>query len=263
MTFYNAEEVIIAYNEKVVEMHTRIKLRLNKITVRTAKDENHPSRGTKVFMADPALGTHIIETSVGRVIFNQVVPRKVGYINEVLTKRSLRDIINLVLKTTGVARTSRFLDDIKEIGYNMAYRGGLSFNLDDVIVPDEKTALIEKDIVTLKNVMANYNMGLLANNERYNKVLDIWTGVNVKLTDILEKQLKEDNEGFNPIYMMLDSGARGSKAQIRQLSGMRGLMAKPQKSGSTSAEIIENPILANFKEGYVCPGILYINPRCP
>ena len=249
MTFYNAEEVIIAYNEKVVEMHTRIKLRLNKITVRTAKDENHPSRGTKVFMADPALGTHIIETSVGRVIFNQVVPRKVGYINEVLTKRSLRDIINLVLKTTGVARTSRFLDDIKEIGYNMAYRGGLSFNLDDVIVPDEKTALIEKGYSDVENVMANYNMGLLANNERYNKVLDIWTGVNVKLTDILEKQLKEDNEGFNPIYMMLDSGARGSKAQIRQLSGMRGLMAKPQKSGSTSAEIIENPILANFKEG--------------
>ncbi|MDD3106132.1 MAG: DNA-directed RNA polymerase subunit beta', partial [Bacteroidales bacterium] len=249
MTFYNAEEVIIAYNEKVVEMHTRIKLRLNKITVRTAKDENQPSRGTKVFLADPALGTHIIETSVGRVIFNQVVPQEVGYINEVLTKRSLRDIINLVLKTTGVARTAQFLDDIKEIGYNMAYRGGLSFNLDDVIVPDEKSALIEKGYRDVESVMANYNMGLLANNERYNKVLDIWTGVNVKLTDILEKQLKEDNEGFNPIYMMLDSGARGSKAQIKQLSGMRGLMAKPQKSGSTSAEIIENPILANFKEG--------------
>ncbi|MDD2771203.1 MAG: DNA-directed RNA polymerase subunit beta', partial [Bacteroidales bacterium] len=249
MTFYNAEEVIIAYNEKVVEMHTRIKLRLDKITVRTAKDENHPSRGTKVFLADPAQSTHIIETSVGRVIFNQVVPQEVGYINEVLTKRSLRDIINLVLKTTGVARTAQFLDDIKEIGYNMAYRGGLSFNLDDVIVPDEKSALIEKGYRDVESVMANYNMGLLANNERYNKVLDIWTGVNVKLTDILEKQLKEDNEGFNPIYMMLDSGARGSKAQIKQLSGMRGLMAKPQKSGSTSAEIIENPILANFKEG--------------
>ncbi len=131
----------------------------------------------------------------------------------------------------------------------MAYRGGLSFNLDDVIVPDEKSALIEKGYRDVESVMANYNMGLLANNERYNKVLDIWTGVNVKLTDILEKQLKEDNEGFNPIYMMLDSGARGSKAQIKQLSGMRGLMAKPQKSGSTSAEIIENPILANFKEG--------------
>ncbi len=230
-------------------MHTRIKLRLDKITVRTAKDENHPSRGTKVFLADPAQSTHIIETSVGRVIFNQVVPQEVGYINEVLTKRSLRDIINLVLKTTGVARTAQFLDDIKEIGYNMAYRGGLSFNLDDVIVPDEKSALIEKGYRDVESVMANYNMGLLANNERYNKVLDIWTGVNVKLTDILEKQLKEDNEGFNPIYMMLDSGARGSKAQIKQLSGMRGLMAKPQKSGSTSAEIIENPILANFKEG--------------
>ncbi|MFA7089820.1 MAG: DNA-directed RNA polymerase subunit beta', partial [Bacteroidales bacterium] len=249
MTFYNAEEVIIAYNEKVVEMHTRIKLRLKKTTVRSAKDDNHPSQGTKVSLADPAKGTHIIETSVGRVIFNQVVPQEVGYINEVLTKRSLRDIINLVLKTTGVARTSQFLDDIKEIGYNMAYRGGLSFNLDDVIVPNEKTALIEKGYQEVENIMSNYNMGLLANNERYNKVLDVWSAVNVKLTDILEKQLKEDNEGFNPIYMMLDSGARGSKAQIRQLSGMRGLMAKPQKSGSTSAEIIENPILANFKEG--------------
>jgi len=249
MTFYNAEEVIIAYNEKVVDMHARIKLRLNKITVRCVRDENNPSRGTKVFVADPATGNHIIETSVGRVLFNQVVPKEVGYINEVLTKRSLRDIINMVLKTTGVARTAQFLDNIKEIGYNMAYRGGLSFNLDDVIVPKEKAALIEKGYQDVESVMANYNMGLLANNERYNKVLDIWTGVNVKLTDILEKQLKEDNEGFNPIYMMLDSGARGSKAQIRQLSGMRGLMAKPQKSGSTSAEIIENPILANFKEG--------------
>ena len=249
MTFYNAEEVIIAHNEKVIDMHARIKLRLEKITVRSAKDENHPSRGKVVFTADPAQGTHIIETSVGRVLFNQVVPAEVGFINELVTKKSLRDIISLVLKATGVARTSRFLDDIKSIGYNMAYRGGLSFNLDDVIVPEEKAALVEKGYEDVEKERANFNMGFLANNERYNRVLDIWTNVNVRLTNIVEKKLKEDKEGFNPIYMMLDSGARGSKEQIRQLSGMRGLMAKPQKSGSTSAEIIENPILANFKEG--------------
>ena len=222
MSFYGPEEVIIAHNERIVDMHTKIKVRID---------------------------GKMIDTSVGRVIFNQVVPKEVGYINELLTKRSLRDIINLVLKKTGVARTSQFLDDIKSIGYTMAYRGGLSFNLDDVIIPKEKAELVEKGYNEVEEVNAQFNNGWLANNERYNKVLDIWTDTNIKLTNILEKQLKEDNDGFNPIYMMLDSGARGSKAQIRQLSGMRGLMAKPQKSGSTSAEIIENPILANFKEG--------------
>ncbi len=236
MTFYSPEEVIIAHNEKVVDMHAKIKVRLPKTIVRCSRDADHS-------------GNNIIETSVGRVIFNQVVPEEVGFVNEVLTKRSLRDIINLVLKTTGVARTSQFLDDIKNIGYTMAYRGGLSFNLDDVIVPNEKMSLVDQGYQDVESVMNDFNNGFLANNERYNKVLDIWTRVNVKLTNILEKQLKEDQQGFNPIYMMLDSGARGSKAQIKQLSGMRGLMAKPQKSGSTSAEIIENPILANFKEG--------------
>ncbi len=236
MTFYSPEEVIIAHNEKVVDMHAKIKVRLPKTIVRSSRDDN-PS------------GSNIVDTSVGRVIFNQVVPEEVGFVNEVLTKRSLRDIINLVLKTTGVARTSLFLDDIKNIGYTMAYRGGLSFNLDDVIVPNEKQVLVDQGYKDVASVMNDFNNGFLANNERYNKVLDIWTRVNVKLTNILEKQLKEDQQGFNPIYMMLDSGARGSKAQIKQLSGMRGLMAKPQKSGSTSAEIIENPILANFKEG--------------
>ena len=231
MTFYGPEEVIIAYNEKAVEMHTKIKVRM------------------PVDFMNLSKGYQLVDTSVGRIIFNQVVPPQVGYINEVLTKRSLRDIINLVLKKTGVARTSQFLDDIKSIGYTMAYKGGLSFNLDDVIVPKEKTDLIEKGYKEVEDVTTSFNYGLLANNERYNKILDIWSAINVKLTDILESQLKEDKEGFNPIYMMLDSGARGSKAQIRQLSGMRGLMAKPQKSGSTSAEIIENPILANFKEG--------------
>ncbi|NLA15988.1 MAG: DNA-directed RNA polymerase subunit beta' [Bacteroidales bacterium] len=249
MTFYSPEEVIIAYNEQVVDMHARIKLRLNKIKVRSLKNENNPSEGSVLFEADPAKGNHIIETSVGRVLFNQVVPEQVGYINELLTKRSLRDIINLILKTTGIAQTVKFLDSIKDIGYDMAYKGGLSFNLDDVIVPKEKAQLIKKGYADVEAVMANYNMGLLANNERYNQIIDIWSTVNVRLTDILEKQLKEDKEGFNPIYMMLDSGARGSKAQIRQLSGMRGLMNKPQKSGATTAEIIENPILANLQEG--------------
>jgi DNA-directed RNA polymerase subunit beta' len=249
MTFYSPEEVIIAHNEHIVDMHARIKLRLNKTTVRSLRDEDNPSQGSVVYETDPDKGNHIIETSVGRVLFNQVVPKEVGFINELLTKRSLRDIINLVLKTTGVAQTVKFLDNIKDIGFEMAYKGGLSFNLDDVIVPEEKAALIKKGYEDVEKVMANYNIGLLANNERYNQIIDIWSGVNVRLTDILEKQLKEDKEGFNPIYMMLDSGARGSKAQIRQLSGMRGLMNKPQKSGSTSAEIIENPILANLQEG--------------
>ncbi|HPX78963.1 MAG TPA: DNA-directed RNA polymerase subunit beta' [Bacteroidales bacterium] len=249
MTFYSPEEVIIAHNERIVDMHARIKLRLNKTTVRSLRDEDNPSQGSVVYETDPAKGNHIIETSVGRVLFNQVVPKEVGFINELLTKRSLRDIINLVLKTTGEAQTVKFLDNIKDIGFEMAYKGGLSFNLDDVIVPEEKAALIKKGYEDVEKVMANYNIGLLANNERYNQIIDIWSGVNVRLTDILEKQLKEDKEGFNPIYMMLDSGARGSKAQIRQLSGMRGLMNKPQKSGSTSAEIIENPILANLQEG--------------
>jgi DNA-directed RNA polymerase subunit beta' len=210
MTFYSPEEVIIAHNEKVVDMHAKIKVRLPKTIVRSSRDDN-PS------------GSNIVDTSVGRVIFNQVVPEEVGFVNEVLTKRSLRDIINLVLKTTGVARTSLFLDDIKNIGYTMAYRGGLSFNLDDVIVPNEKQVLVDQGYKDVASVMNDFNNGFLANNERYNKVLDIWTRVNVKLTNILEKQLKEDQQGFNPIYMMLDSGARGSKAQIKQLSGMRVL----------------------------------------
>ena len=183
------------------------------------------------------------------VIFNEMVPDAVGYINEVLTKKALRDIIGLVLKICGTSRTAHFLDEIKGLGYTMAFKGGLSFNLDDIIIPKEKVALVDKAEGEVRDVMSNYNMGLITNNERYNQIIDIWTHTNSRLTHTLMDQLKTDRQGFNSIYMMFDSGARGSKEQIRQLSGMRGLMAKPQKSGASVQEIIENPILSNFKEG--------------
>ena len=229
--FYGPEEVIIGYNEKSVDLHAEIEVRLPKV------------------MSDLSQGFEMKKTTVGRILFNQVVPEEVGYINEILTKKSLRDIISYVLKVSGVARTAQFLDDIKEIGYTMAFKGGLSFNLEDVIVPEEKQTLIEDGYKQVENIMFSYNNGLITNNERYNQIIDIWTTTNSKLTNIVEKRIATDKQGFNPVYMMLHSGARGSKEQIRQLSGMRGLMAKPQKSGASSAEIIENPILSNFKEG--------------
>jgi DNA-directed RNA polymerase subunit beta' len=229
-TFYSPEEVIIAYNEKRVDLHASIKVRIMDYS------SGEPVR-------------KIIETSVGRVLFNEVVPREVGFLNEILTKKSLREIISNVLKKTGTAQTARFLDSIKDLGFQMAFRGGLSFNLDDVIVPKEKDDLMKEGYDQVDEVMNNYNMGFITNNERYNQIIDIWTHTNAKLTQTLMKRLSSDKQGFNPVYMMLDSGARGSKEQIRQLSGMRGLMAKPQKSGSTGSEIIENPILSNFKEG--------------
>ena len=191
----------------------------------------------------------IVDTTVGRVLFNQVVPKEVGYLNEVLTKRSLRDIIGLVMKKSGAARTSQFLDDIKALGYRMAFQGGLSFNLDAVIIPEEKESLVNEGYERVEEVMESYNMGLITNNERYNQIIDIWTNINMKLTKTVLDHLTNDKQGFNPVYMMLDSGARGSKEQIRQLSGMRGLMAKPQKSGAEGGQVIENPILSNFKEG--------------
>jgi DNA-directed RNA polymerase subunit beta' len=231
LKFYSPEEAIIAYNEKAVDLHAIVKVRI------PVKDEE----GNTTFK--------LIETTVGRIIFNQMVPSEIGYLNEVLTKKSLRDIIGNVLKKTGTAKTAQFLDDIKDLGYYMAFKGGLSFNLDDVIVPVDKVELVEEGYAQVDEVMSNYNMGLITNNERYNQIIDIWTHTNAKLTLILLKKLSEDNQGFNSIYMMLDSGARGSKEQIRQLCGMRGLMAKPQKSGATGSEIIENPILSNFKEG--------------
>ncbi|MDP4683076.1 MAG: DNA-directed RNA polymerase subunit beta' [Crocinitomicaceae bacterium] len=229
--FYSPEEVIIALNEKQLDLHAHIKVRsydLNK--------EGEPE-------------LMMIDTTCGRVLFNERVPREVGFINDVLTKKALRDIIGHVLKVAGTSRAAQFLDDIKELGYEMAFRGGLSFNLDDIIIPKEKEELVLKAENDVKEVMMNYNMGLITNNERYNQIIDIWTHTNSRLTHTLMEQLKSDRQGFNSIYMMFDSGARGSKEQIRQLSGMRGLMAKPQKSGASSQEIIENPILSNFKEG--------------
>ena len=231
MNFYGPEEIIIAYNEKRLALHAEVNVRLPKV------------------MADPSQGYHMVKTTAGRILVNQLVPVEVGYINEILTKKSLRDIIGNVLKVSGVARTAQFLDDIKNLGYMMAFKGGLSFNLGDVIIPEEKAKLVSDGYAQVENIQANYNLGLITNNERYNQVVDIWTTTNAKLTNIVEKQISTDNQGFNPVYMMLHSGARGSKEQIRQLCGMRGLMAKPQKSGSTGAEIIENPILSNFKEG--------------
>jgi DNA-directed RNA polymerase subunit beta' len=231
MTFYSPEEVIIAYNEKRLELHAYIKVR----TLDLDEQGN--------------LVTKLIETTVGRVLFNEVVPNEAGFINDVMTKKALRDIIGHVLKVSGTARTAQFLDDIKNLGYTMAFTGGLSFNLDDIIIPKEKDILVAKAAAEVDEVMMNYNMGLITNNERYNQIIDIWTHTNSRLTHTLMEQLKNDRQGFNSIYMMFDSGARGSKEQIRQLSGMRGLMAKPQKSGASSQEIIENPILSNFKEG--------------
>ncbi len=187
---------------------------------------------------------------MGRVLFNEVVPAEVGFINELLTKKSLRDIIGRVMKEGGTAKAAKFLDDIKELGFMSAFKGGLSFNLMDVVVPEEKDKLVKAAQGEVDEVMGNYNMGLITNNERYNQTIDIWTHTNSKLTFTLMERLKKDNQGFNSIYMMMDSGARGSKEQIRQLSGMRGLMAKPQKSGAGGGQdIIENPILSNFKEG--------------
>ncbi|MDY0200478.1 MAG: DNA-directed RNA polymerase subunit beta' [Bacteroidales bacterium] len=231
LRFYSTEEAVIALNEGVAEVHTNVKIRFPKV------DE----QGVTTF--------EMIDTTVGRIIFNQYVPSEMGFINELLTKKSLRDIIGRVLKKVGIARTSQFLDDIKDLGYSYAFKGGLSFNLEDVTVPAEKKIYVDEGYAQVDEVMANYNMGLITNNERYNAIIDIWTHTNAKLTLTLLKKLSEDNQGFNSVYMMLDSGARGSKEQIRQLCGMRGLMAKPQKSGSSSSEIIENPILANFKEG--------------
>jgi len=231
LRFYSPEEVTIALNEGVVDIHAEITVRID--------DYTQGDEPVKVMQ----------KTTVGRVIFNQLVPKEVGYIDEILTKKSLRDIIGKVLKASGNSRTAEFLDDIKAMGYRMAFEGGLSFNLNDIIIPESKATMVNEGYAQVEEVMNNYNMGFITNNERYNQIIDIWTHINAKLTNTLMEQISTDNQGFNAVYMMLDSGARGSREQIRQLSGMRGLMAKPQKSGATGGQIIENPILSNFKEG--------------
>ncbi|MGJ1286848.1 DNA-directed RNA polymerase subunit beta' [Sphingobacterium spiritivorum] len=231
MSFYSAEEVIIALNEKKIDLHAFIKVK------------------TKVRNKDGEIVDALLETTVGRVIFNQIVPEEMGFINELLTKKSLRNIIGEIVKTTGMARAAKFLDDMKELGFQTAFKGGLSFNLQDLNIPAAKADLIQQATNEVEEVMGNYNMGFITNNERYNQIIDIWTRINNKLTAHVMDILSNDNQGFNSVYMMLDSGARGSKEQIRQLCGMRGLMAKPQKSGASGGEIIENPILSNFKEG--------------
>ncbi|WP_312208349.1 DNA-directed RNA polymerase subunit beta', partial [Empedobacter sp.] len=231
LTFYSDEEVQIAYNEGAVDLNAPIRV---KGTIRVGEE---------------LVENQLIETSVGRVLFNQIVPKQVGYINEVLTKKSLRTIINKIIKITDFPTTAAFLDDMKQLGYRNAFEGGLSFSLGDILIPEQKKDLISGAINQVENIKMNYNMGLITNNERYNQVIDVWTTTNATLTEIVMKRMTEDQQGFNSVFMMLDSGARGSKEQIRQLSGMRGLMAKPQKAGSTGGDIIENPIISNFREG--------------
>jgi len=228
--FYNLDEVIIAYNEDKIDLHANIRVKTN---VREGG----------------VLVNKLIETTVGRVLFNQHTPKPVGFVNQLLTKKSLREIIGDIIKITDVPTTAKFLDDIKTLGFRMAFRGGLSFNVNDLVVPETRQALLDGAKIEVEEVWENYNMGLITNNERYNQVIDIWSRVDTRITETLIREMAIDKQGFNSVYMMLDSGARGSKTQVKQLVGIRGLMAKPRKSGSTGSEVIENPILSNFKGG--------------
>src|SRR5690348_13097216 len=230
-SFYSTEEVIIAYNEQKLDLHATIKVRAD------------------IRNDDGVIEKKVIDTTVGRVIFNQYVPKGAGYVNALLTKKALREIIGDIIKWTNIPATAKFLDDIKQLGFRMAFKGGLSFNINDLIIPDTKVSMIENASGEVEEVWDNYNAGLITNNERYNGIIDIWSRVDTRLTETLIQELASDKQGFNSVYMMLDSGARGSKQQIKQLAGIRGLMAKPRKSGSTGSEIIENPILSNFKDG--------------
>ena len=230
LTFYGPEEAIIAYNEKRCDLHAPVKVMVNDIV-------------------DGQSVHHMVETSVGRVIVNNIIPDEVGYVNTIISKKSLRDIIQNVINLVGFARACTFLDGIKNLGYRMAYLAGLSFNLDDIIIPPEKDELINKGNEEVQQITDNYNMGFITDTERYNQVIDTWTHVNNDIGNILLKKMTEADQGFNAVFMMLDSGARGSKDQIKQLSGIRGLMSKPQKAGADDRPTIENPILSNFKEG--------------
>ena len=228
--FYNLDEVIIAYNEDKIDLHANIRVKTN-------------------IRENGKLVNKLIETTVGRVLFNQHTPPAVGFVNQLLTKKSLREIIGDIIKITDVPTTAKFLDEIKTLGFRMAFRGGLSFNVNDLVVPETRSELLDSAKVEVEEVWENYNMGLITNNERYNQVIDIWSRVDTRITETLIREMAIDKQGFNSVYMMLDSGARGSKTQVKQLVGIRGLMAKPRKSGSTGGEVIENPILSNFKGG--------------
>ena len=228
--FYNLDEVIIAYNEDKIDLHANIRVKTN-------------------VRENGVLVNKLIETTVGRVLFNQHTPKAVGFVNQLLTKKSLREIIGDIIKITDVPTTAKFLDEIKTLGFRMAFRGGLSFNVNDLVVPATRQALLDGAKIEVEEVWENYNMGLITNNERYNQVIDIWSRVDTRITETLIREMAIDKQGFNSVYMMLDSGARGSKTQVKQLVGIRGLMAKPRKSGSTGSEVIENPILSNFKGG--------------
>ena len=228
--FYNLEEVMIAYNEGIVDLHAQVKVRT---------DVREKGQIVK----------KLIDTTVGRVMFNQFVPKEVGFINALLTKKNLREIIGDIIKITDVPKSAKFLDDIKTLGFKMAFRGGLSFSVNDLIIPEIRNEMIENAKLEVEDIRESYNMGLITNNERYNQVIDIWGRVDMRITESLILEMSKDKQGFNSVYMMLDSGARGSKTQVKQLVGIRGLMAKPRKSGSTGSEVIENPILSNFKGG--------------
>src|SRR5574344_811413 len=231
LTFYGPEEAIIAHNEGKCDLHARVKVIVNDLV-------------------DGRIQKNLIETSVGRVIVNQIIPDECGFFNDVISKKTLRGLIAAVIKSVGMARACEFLDGIKNLGYHMSYVAGLSFNLDDIIIPVEKESIVKKGQDAVDQITDNYNMGFITDQERYNQVIDTWTHVNNELGDVLLKEMTEAQDGFNAVYMMLDSGARGSKEQSRQLSGMRGLMGKPTKAGAEGARpTIENPILANFKEG--------------
>ena len=231
LTFYGPEEALIAYNEGRCDVHAPIKCMVNDV------DEN----GSYI--------KHLVETTVGRIIINEIVPPEVGFVNEVIGKKALKKVITKVIKSVGMARACQFLDGVKNLGYRKAYEGGLSFNLDDIIEPADRQALIDEGNNQIEEIAQQYAFGLITEKERYNKVIATWSEVNDKVKASLLKTMTEDNQGFNAVFMMLDSGARGSKDQIAQLAGMRGLMAKPQRAGADDNNTIENPILSNFKQG--------------
>jgi len=230
-TFYGPEEAIIALNEKRVDEHAQVKCLVDDI------DE----KGNSI--------RHIVETTVGRIIVNEIIPKEIGFFNGVISKKTLRKLIADVIKHVGMDRACTFLDGVKNLGYRMSYLAGLSFNLDDIIVPEEKAAIVKRGQDEVDEVKANFDMGLITDKERYNEVINAWTHVNNDLKKAVMKHMTEADQGFNAVFMMLDSGARGSADQIAQLAGMRGLMAKPQKAGAEGNSIIENPILNNLKEG--------------